>query len=76
MVTELPATAVKVSTPVIDGVVGARCTINGKGNVLNFASCNFWGLAGDQGILVCFSVARRHFHHVSATDGTGGCAAT
>ena len=54
MVQESAQKTVRVSTPVIDHAVGARCTVDGKQGVINLASCNFWGLAGDSGILVRF----------------------
>lgn len=63
MVRESPGKTVRVSTPVIDRVRGARCTVDGKENVINLASCSFWGLAGDPDILVRSTVQVTTFDH-------------
>lgn len=68
MVRESSAKAVRVSTPVIDRVRGARCTVDGKDNVINLASCSFWGLAGDPGILVRSTAQVATFDHMQAQD--------
>lgn len=71
MVRETPGKSVKVSTPVIDRVVGARCTADDKENVINLASCNFWGLSGDTDILVRSVVAQCGLEHAQWHPLTG-----
>lgn len=44
--------SVRARTPVIDSPVGARATVDGVPDVLNFASYNFWALAGRPDIQV------------------------
>lgn len=52
LVPEKSAAAPRVTTPVIDQIVGPRVTIDGVSGILHLASHNFWGLAGDPSVQV------------------------
>jgi hypothetical protein len=60
LVPEDGLSAVKIRTPVVDSFPRVRITVDGKPDILNFASYNFWGLGGNSLSQVCAGSDRQH----------------